>query len=128
MTMRTKASIPYQIVVAWSAADEAYEARIPALKHCLAFGDTPEKAVKEVKTAAALWLEAAKKHGKPIPSADVALERLSALAPVLNLSAVAREAGVPVQTLASKLQRGTALTREESKKVGGVLIAHGLAS
>lgn len=122
-----KNHLPYQITVAWSAVDEAFEARVPALKHCLAYGDTPEKAVKEVKIAAELWIEAAKKNGFDPPASDTALERLSTLAPVLNLSAVARAAGLSVQTLASKLSRGTALTADEAAKIGGVLNAHGVA-
>jgi transposase InsO family protein len=66
-------------------------------------------------------------QGKPIPAADVQLARLAALAPVLNLSAIARGAGMPVQTLATKLQRGIAFTAEEGAKIGNVLAAHGLA-
>lgn len=124
--MKTK--LPYQIIVAWSAEDDAYEARVPALRHVLAYGETPEKAVKEVKIAAELSMDALRKTGKPIPAADTVLERLSALAPVLNLSAVARAAGVSVQTLASKISRGTALTADEAAKIGGVLSAHGVSA
>jgi len=50
-------SFPYQITVNWSAVDEAYVAQVPELKHCLALGDTPPKAVEEVLIAAELWLE-----------------------------------------------------------------------
>jgi predicted RNase H-like HicB family nuclease len=127
-TNKMKTKIPYQITVAWSAADDAYEARVPALKHVLGYGDTPEKAVKEVKIAAELSLEALEKTGKPIPATDTALERLAALAPVLNISAVARAAGLSVQTLASKVKRGTALTEDEAARIGGVLSAHGVAA
>ena len=123
-----KIHLPYQITVAWSEIDASFEARVPALKGCIAYGDTPEKAVKEVKIAAELWIEAVKKNGFEPPAADTALERLSALAPVLNLSAVARAAGVSVQTLASKLSRGTALTAAEAEKIGGVLTAHGVSA
>ena len=121
-----KNKMPYQITVAWNQVDDAFEARVPALKGCIAYGATPEKAVKEVKIAAELWLAAVKKNGFSAPAADTGLERLSELAPVLNLSAVARAAGLSVQTLASKLQRGTALTVDESHRVGTVLQAHGV--
>lgn len=123
-----KKHLPYQITVAWSEVDEAFEARVPALKGCLAYGDTPEKAVKEVKIAADLWIEAVKKNGFAPPAADTAIERLAALAPVLNLSAVARAAGVSVQTVASKIKRGTAFTEDEARRIGEVLVAHGVTA
>ena len=88
-----KNQLPYRITVAWSAVDEAYEARIPAIRHCLAYGETPEKAVKEVKLAAKAMLEVMEADGKPLPQADTVLERLAELQPVLNMSAVARAAG-----------------------------------
>ena len=47
--------------------DGDYIAEIEELKGCSAFGDTPEEALKEIETAMNLWIEAAKKHGKPIP-------------------------------------------------------------
>lgn len=121
-----KTQLPYQIEVAWSEIDEAYVASVPALRHCIAVGDSPEKAVKEVRIAAKLWLEAAEKTGKPIPAADSTLERIASLAPLLNVSAVAKKAGMSVQTLASKIKRGTAFSEDEAKRIGGVLAAHGV--
>ncbi|SPD74104.1 conserved hypothetical protein [uncultured Desulfobacterium sp.] len=47
--------------------DDDYTAEVEELKGCFAFGETPEKALKGVKTAIRLWIEAEKKHGKPIP-------------------------------------------------------------
>ncbi|MGR3318270.1 MAG: type II toxin-antitoxin system HicB family antitoxin [Candidatus Anammoxibacter sp.] len=44
-----------------------YIAEIDELKGCSAFGKTPEEALQEIETAMKLWIEAAKKHGKPIP-------------------------------------------------------------
>ncbi len=119
-------SIPYQITVRWSELDESYEAAIPVLRTCIAYGDTPEEAVREVTIAAQLWLEAAEKHGKPIPQPDTTLDRLSAMAPVLNLSAIAREARISVQTLASKLKRGTPLNNDERETVAKVLESYGV--
>ena len=121
-----KNQLPYRITVAWSAVDEAYEARIPAIRHCLAYGETPEKAVKEVKLAAKAMLEVMEADGKPLPQADTVLERLAELQPVLNMSAVARAAGVSVQTLASKLQRGTPLTEDEARCIGQALESCGV--
>ncbi len=47
--------------------DGDYIAEIEELKGCSAFGETPEEALREVETAMQLWIETAKKYGKPIP-------------------------------------------------------------
>jgi predicted RNase H-like HicB family nuclease len=65
-----KTITPYQITVRWSSEDGSYEAAVPALRGCFAYGDSEGKAIREVTIAANLWLEAAKKYGKPIPTAD----------------------------------------------------------
>ena len=57
----------YHINVFYIDEDEGYIADVPDLVHCSAFGDTPEKAVREVLKAKKAWLAAAKKAGKPIP-------------------------------------------------------------
>jgi len=44
-----------------------YIAEIEELKGCTAFGETPKEALKEIETAMKLWIDTAKKHGKPIP-------------------------------------------------------------
>jgi predicted RNase H-like HicB family nuclease len=57
----------YHINIFWSQEDGCYVADIPDLFPCSAFGDTPELALAEVQVAKRLWLEAARKHGHPIP-------------------------------------------------------------
>ena len=57
----------YAIRVFYSDEDEGYIATVPELPGCSAFGDAPEKAVKEVKTAALLWLQAAKREKRHVP-------------------------------------------------------------
>jgi hypothetical protein len=54
------------------------------------------------------------------------IDRLAGLAPILNLSAVAREAGISVQTLQAKIRRRTPLTGEETRRIVGVLRRHHL--
>lgn len=48
--------------------DGDFIAQIEELKGCSAFGETPEEALKQVETAMELWIQTAKKHGKPIPA------------------------------------------------------------
>ncbi len=50
----------YPIVVFYSEDDEGYIADISDLKHCSAFGDTPQEALEEVLIAKEAWLEAAR--------------------------------------------------------------------
>jgi len=57
----------YHINIFYSDEDEGYLADIPDLKFCSAYGETPEEALKEVLLAKAVWLEAARAEGKPIP-------------------------------------------------------------
>ena len=57
----------YHINIFYSAEDGEYIADIPDLKYCSASGATPEEALREVLMAKTLWLEAARRHHKPIP-------------------------------------------------------------
>ena len=60
----------YHINVFYSEEDEGYIADIPDLKHCSAFGSTPQQALSEVLKAKEAWLETARSKGKPIPEAS----------------------------------------------------------
>jgi predicted RNase H-like HicB family nuclease len=57
----------YTIEIFYSEEDEGYIAVVPELPGCSAFGETLEEALKEVKIAIELWIEAAKKEGREIP-------------------------------------------------------------
>jgi predicted RNase H-like HicB family nuclease len=57
----------YHINIFYSEEDKGYIADIPDLPHCAAFGETPEEALAEVLRAKAVWLEAARAEGKPVP-------------------------------------------------------------
>lgn len=55
------------INVFYSEDDGGYIADIPDLKHCSAFGESPEEAIREVLKAKEAWIESARANGKPIP-------------------------------------------------------------
>lgn len=57
----------YPVVIHWSSEDGVWIAEAPDLKPCAAHGDTPEKAVSELRTAMELWLEVAREAGWPMP-------------------------------------------------------------
>jgi len=68
MKIRAKTKTPsaaYPVVIEFSAEDEGYIARVPALKYCSAFGETYEQAAHEIEIAMRLWIESAQAHGTP---------------------------------------------------------------
>lgn len=57
----------YAIEVFWSDEDQVWIADVPDLPMCTAHGPTPHDAVAQVEQAAAAWLEASQKSGRPVP-------------------------------------------------------------
>jgi len=57
----------YSILIKYDSKDNIYVASIPELQGCIAHGNTPEDAVKEIKVALELWLEVANENGVKIP-------------------------------------------------------------
>lgn len=57
----------FEIIIFWSAQDQAYIADVPELPGCMAHGDTHEAALAAVKEAAALWLDTARETQRAIP-------------------------------------------------------------
>lgn len=59
--------ISYTVLIFYSEEDEGYIAIVPELPGCTAFGETVEEALKEIKIAIELWIEASKKEGREMP-------------------------------------------------------------
>lgn len=57
----------YAIEIFYSEEDEGFIALVPELPGCSAFGETEERALKEVKIAMQQWQETAKEIGRKIP-------------------------------------------------------------
>ncbi len=57
----------YEVIIFWSAEDDAYVAEIPELRGCIAHGATQEEALANAKAAERLWLDTAKEFCDPIP-------------------------------------------------------------
>ena len=64
----------YSFDVLWSDEDGGYIARIPELPDISGFGETPEKAVKEARTAAKLALQVMEEEGESHPEPKKLLE------------------------------------------------------
>ena len=57
----------YEIILYWSAEDEAFIAEVPELPGCAADGATHQEALANVEVVIAEWLETARELGRPIP-------------------------------------------------------------
>jgi len=57
----------YEIIIYWSAEDEAFVAEVPELPGCMAHGESAELALASCQQAIELWLDVAKELHRPIP-------------------------------------------------------------
>lgn len=60
-------SYKYEIIIYWSAADEAFVAEVPELPGCAAHGETADAALSSVQEAISLWIDTAREFGDPVP-------------------------------------------------------------
>ena len=57
----------YEIIIYWSAEDEAYIAEIPELAGCMADGQTYVEALLNAENIITEWIETANELGRPVP-------------------------------------------------------------
>jgi predicted RNase H-like HicB family nuclease len=57
----------YEIIIYWSAEDDAFIAEVPELPGCAADGATYEAAIANVKVVISEWIETAIGLGRAIP-------------------------------------------------------------
>jgi predicted RNase H-like HicB family nuclease len=57
----------YAINLFWSEEDGLWLADVPDLRHCTAHGDTPEDALRQVRSAVEAWIVVAREEGRSIP-------------------------------------------------------------
>jgi predicted RNase H-like HicB family nuclease len=62
-----KADSRYEIVLYWSAEDEAFIAEAPELPGCAADGRTKREALVAVERVIREWIETARELGRPVP-------------------------------------------------------------
>lgn len=68
----------YPIII-YPAEEGGYVAEIPALKGCLAQGETLLECLRELKTVETLWLESAKRNDRRIPSPEEVIAKMRKL-------------------------------------------------
>lgn len=107
----------YHAEVAWSEDDACYVARVPAFDHCMAHGDTPEEAIREVYDGLAGVINAMQERGMELPKSDEIARRLKELKSFIKISRLAETVGIPSSTLSSKIDRGGPFSADEIKRL-----------
>lgn len=59
--------IRYEVIIYWSAEDEAFIAEVPELAGCMADGASYREALANVEVVIQEWIETAQELGRPIP-------------------------------------------------------------
>jgi predicted RNase H-like HicB family nuclease len=62
-----KNSHKYEVVIYWSADDEAFIAEVPELSGCAADGRSYKEALSNVELVVDEWIEIAREMKRPIP-------------------------------------------------------------
>jgi predicted RNase H-like HicB family nuclease len=57
----------YEVIIYWSAEDDAFIAEVPELPGCAADGPTYEAALAEVRLVIDEWIETAEQLGRSVP-------------------------------------------------------------
>jgi antitoxin HicB len=68
----------YPIVV-YPCEEGGFVAEIPALRGCIAQGETLEETLLELITVRSLWLDTAQKYGQKLPDVGNAITKVRAL-------------------------------------------------
>lgn len=69
------AEVKYPVVI-YPAEEGGYVAEIPALKGCLAQGETLQETLNELITVAELWIETAENSGEKLPDAEIEIQKV----------------------------------------------------
>lgn len=67
--------VKYPFVI-YPAKEGGYVAEVPALKGCLAQGDTLQETLDELAVVTELWIETAKVKGRKLPSVQKEITRV----------------------------------------------------
>ncbi|HKG81172.1 MAG TPA: type II toxin-antitoxin system HicB family antitoxin [Pyrinomonadaceae bacterium] len=70
--------LKYPIII-YPAEEGGYVAEVPALKGCLAQGETQAECLEELNTVQSLWIESARRSRQRIPTPSEALAQLRKL-------------------------------------------------
>jgi predicted RNase H-like HicB family nuclease len=60
-------NLNYEMIILWSAEDDAYVVDVPELPGCMAHGANRQTAIKNAEGAIKFWIKTAKEDGLEIP-------------------------------------------------------------
>ncbi len=60
-------TIRYELIIYWSAEDDAFVVEVPELPGCIADGETYQIAVANAEIIIQEWIDTAQRLGRPIP-------------------------------------------------------------
>ncbi|MDD3652133.1 type II toxin-antitoxin system HicB family antitoxin [Immundisolibacter sp.] len=60
-------AIRYELIIYWSAQDDAFIVEVPELPGCMADGATYQQAVANAEQIIQEWIETAREQGRAIP-------------------------------------------------------------
>ena len=121
----------YAVQVYWDERAGYFVAEIPEIPTCAADGATQAVALANLEETFAVLKEAYIEEGlgipEPNPGQSISVEKLSELSGLVKVSRLAELAGIPGQTLATKLKRRTPFSVGEARRISRALREHGLA-
>jgi predicted RNase H-like HicB family nuclease len=65
--LKAKSNHRYEIIIYWSAEDDAFIAEIPELPGCAADGGTYQEALSQAEIVIEQWIQMANDLNRPIP-------------------------------------------------------------
>jgi predicted RNase H-like HicB family nuclease len=120
----------YAVQVYWDGRAGYFVAEIPEIPTCAADGSTQGEALANLEATFAVMKEAYQEEGLEMPGSSpqlpISVAALSAISPLVKIAKVAQLSGIPVQTLATKVKRGTEFSVGESRRIARTLSEHGV--
>jgi predicted RNase H-like HicB family nuclease len=116
----------YPIHLHWSEEDGEWAATSPAWPALSALDEDPRRALSGLRKAIALATSANREAGRPVPEA-MTVDDLRLAGSVLKIASLASLAGIPAQTLHSKIRRGGTLAPHEAAALHNALAGVRLA-
>lgn len=120
----------YPVQTYWDERAGYYVAEILEIPTCAADGATATEAYTNLEVTFAVLKEAYQEEKLPFPAANsrlpVSVAELTTASQLVKVAQIAKRAGIPVQTLAAKVKRGTELSVGESHKIARALSDYGV--